>query len=86
MTDFLTEKQTEDLLKPETNTITLPNGKTETIRATKLFWIRLDLLIKANIITMKRLIELTHINQQDMGYGFDDAFLSVVAYVDQRAG
>ena len=86
MTDFLTEKQTEDLLAPETNTITLPSGKLETIRATKLFWIRLDLLIKANIITMKRLIELSHINQQDMGYNFDDAFQSVVTYVDQRAG
>jgi len=86
MSNFITEKQTEDLLTPEVNTITLPNGTTETIRANKLFWIRLDLLIKANIITMKRLIELTYMNQRDMGYSFDDAFQSVVACVDQRAG
>lgn len=86
MADFLTEKAIEDYLTSETRDVALPNGRTEVVTATKLFWTQLDLLIEARITTLDDLIRLTHLDKRDTSRDFATSFQSVVAYVDRHAG
>ncbi len=84
MTDFLTEKQTEALLKLETRRLPLPEGGTQTMTATRLLWKRVDLFGRAQMFTLDELVGLARMNMADTKYSFEEAFKSVVAYIDHR--
>lgn len=89
MKRFITEKQTEALLEPETRDITMPDGSVRQITGFKLMWRGFDFLTATPFYKPKpyyteaRLVELAVINSEETGYSFEKTFPNVVAYVNK---
>jgi hypothetical protein len=84
MKTFMTEKQIEDLLVNETRMLPLPGGGEQVMTGPKLMWQSVDFFINASIYTQAELIGFTRRTMTEKGYSFDDAFKSVIAYIDGR--
>ena len=84
MKTFMTEKQIEDLLVNETRMLPLPGGGEQVMTGSKLMWGTLDLIIKTNRFTMDEIIAFSRQTMTSKGYSFEDAFKSVVSYIDRK--
>lgn len=88
MKRFITEKETEALLEPETRDITMPDGSSRPITGFKLMWRSFDFLTATPFykpkpyFTEARLVELALSSAQEMGYSFERSFPNMVAYVN----
>lgn len=80
----MTEKQIEDLLVNETRMLPLPGGGEQVMTGPKLMWDNLDLIIRTRSFTLDEIIALSRQTMSSKGYSFEEAFKSVVAYIDGR--
>jgi hypothetical protein len=83
MSELWTDDEIEAMLEFETRTIPLPEGGHETVSGPKLLWDAVDFIIKTYTHTMPELVALTRKTMASKGYSFEDAFKSVVSYIDQ---
>lgn len=84
MKTFMTEKQIEDLLVNETRMLPLPGGGEQVMTGPKLMWQAVDFFINSRSYTLNELIGFTRSTMTEKGYSFEEAFKSVVAYIDGR--
>ena len=80
----MTEKQIEDLLVNETRMLPLPGGGEQVMTGPKLMWDNLDLIIRTRSFTLDEIIAFSRQTMSSKGYNFEEAFKSVVAYIDGR--
>jgi len=80
----MTEKQIEDLLVNETRMLPLPAGGEQVMTGPKLMWDNLDLIIRTRSFTLDEIIAFSRQTMSSKGYSFEEAFKSVVAYIDGR--
>jgi hypothetical protein len=85
MSFFITEKETEKWLEPESRDIAMPDGSKRSIEMFKLAWRSFDFLTVCQCYTAKELIELSIKNADEMGYSFEDSFPNVLAYLHRDA-
>jgi hypothetical protein len=85
MSDFLTEKEIEDLLILETRQLTMPDGKTVPVNGFKLMWNSFDLLQEAGMFTAELLIELAHSWSEREGIPFDTTLKNICGYAHEQA-
>lgn len=78
---FITEREVEDLLMFQTRDLPIPNGTLHPYTGMKFMWRSYDYLIRSGKYTSKRLVELSMINSEEMGYSFEISFRNVVAYL-----
>ena len=86
MPPFLTEKQIEALLVDETRDLVLPEGETQVMTGPKLMWNAFDFIIEDKTFTFEDVIDFTQSTMKTKGYSFDNAFKSVLSYIDNRLG
>lgn len=84
MKPFLTEKQIEDLLVNETRMLPLPGGGEQVMTGPNLMWQAVDFITGTHRFTMNELIGFARSTMAEKGYSFEEAFQSVVAYIDGR--
>lgn len=84
MIPFITEKQIEAYLVNETRMLPLPGGGEQVMTGPNLMWQAVDFITGTCAFTMNELIGFTRSTMAEKGYTFEEAFKSVVAYIDGR--
>lgn len=80
-----TEKQTEDWLKQETRTLTMPDGSMQPLTVFTLVWEKADSLILLSNRSIDELVGFAVEEAALQSMPFKDAFVGVVAWMyDQR--
>ncbi len=77
---FMTEKEVEGYLEPETRVIPWLDGQDKHLTEMKIFWSAYDFLVDFNYYTPQALVALAVTNQQETGGTFEDNFHTVVSY------
>ena len=84
MSKFLTEKQIEAYLEPETRELPLPDGSVQVVTGMKLLWQSVDCIVDTYTYTLAELVELTQKNQMKQNISFEESFSRVVSYIHRR--
>jgi len=82
---FLTDKQVDALVAPETRKITLPNGQSRSHTMDRLSWWRLDDL--TDVFTADQVVELAYRDSRRTRRPFELMFPSIIEFItSQRPG
>jgi len=78
---FITERQTEEYLAPETRELPMPDGSTRPLTAFKLLWRSWDYLILCGGYGRRELTALAQVNAQEVGCSFDESLRDTLAFL-----
>lgn len=81
MSDFMTEKEIEDLLVRETRSV---EGAPHPVTAMRSLWVSLDCIQTMSNFTVRDIVGLTKMSMKEQGYSFTEAFEAVIAFTHRE--
>lgn len=84
MSKFMTEREMEALLHEETRLLAMPDGKRRTVRAFRLIWNSLDLIVRHGAFTQGQIVSLACRQADESGESFETSFERVLGYIHRK--
>jgi len=84
MDRFITEKETESLLRQQTRLIAMPDGKRRVLTLFRLVWDSFDLVRGVGLLAESEVIALAAQHSERTGEAFEMSFERVVGYAHRK--